>query len=83
MCGGIAAYSRRDVQTLLDAAEEQGSLTPSEIVAILTERELPVKYDTDSSVGPASSPDDRRVPNSEVAEKLGVGNLLAGKIVTN
>ena len=52
MCGGVAAYGRGDIQTLLDAAEEQGSLTAPEIAAILDERELPVTYNTTSSVGP-------------------------------
>jgi hypothetical protein len=35
-----------------DVAEEQGSLTAPEIAAILDERELPVTYETISSVGP-------------------------------
>jgi hypothetical protein len=52
MCGGVAAYGRGDIQTLLDAAEEEGSLTASQIATILDERELPVSYDTHSSVGP-------------------------------
>jgi hypothetical protein len=52
MCGGVAAYGRGDIQTLLDAAEEQGSLTAPEIAAILDERELPVTYETTFSVGP-------------------------------
>jgi hypothetical protein len=39
------------VQRLLDVAEEEGSLTPKEIAAILDERELPVEYETHSSVG--------------------------------
>jgi len=52
MCGGVAAYGRGDIQTLLDAAEEEGSLTASQIAAILDERELPVTYETTSSVGP-------------------------------
>jgi len=52
MCGGVAAYGRGDIQTLLDAAEEEGSLTASQIAAIVDERELPVSYDTHSSVGP-------------------------------
>jgi phenylalanyl-tRNA synthetase beta subunit len=52
MCGGVAAYGRDDIQTLLDEAEAQGSLTAPEIAAILDERELPVTYETTSSVGP-------------------------------
>ena len=52
MCGGVAAYGRGDIQTLLDAAEEEGSLTASQIAAILDNRELPVTYETESSVGP-------------------------------
>jgi len=52
MCGGVAAYGRGDIQTLLDAAEEEGSLTASQIATILDERELPVTYETRSSVGP-------------------------------
>ena len=52
MCGGVAAYGRGNIQTLLDEAEAQGSLTASEIAAILDERELPVTYETTSSVGP-------------------------------
>ena len=52
MCGGVAAYGRGDIQTLLDEAEAQGSLTAPEIAAILDERELPVTYETTSSVGP-------------------------------
>ncbi len=51
MCGGVAAYGRGDIQHLLDVAEEKGSLTPQEIAAVLDERELPVEYDTHSSVG--------------------------------
>ncbi|ERG94310.1 hypothetical protein [Haloquadratum walsbyi] len=49
MCGGVAAYVRGDVQRLLDAAEEHGSLTAPEIAAILNERELPVEYEIHSS----------------------------------
>ncbi len=54
MCGGVAAYGRGDIQTLLDEVltEAQGSLTAPEIAAILDERELPVTYETTSSVGP-------------------------------
>jgi hypothetical protein len=52
MCGGVAAYGRGDIQTLLDEAEAQGSLTAPEIAGILNERELPVTYETESSVGP-------------------------------
>ena len=52
MCGGVAAYGRGNIQTLLDEAEAQGSLTAPEIAAILHERELPVTYETESSVGP-------------------------------
>jgi hypothetical protein len=52
MCGGVAAYGRGDVQHLLDVAEEHGTLTAPEIAAILDERELPVEYETTSSVGP-------------------------------
>jgi hypothetical protein len=51
MCGGVAVYGRGDVQRLLDSAEEHGSLTASEIAAILDERELPLEYETRSSVG--------------------------------
>ena len=51
MCGGVAAYGRGNVQTLLDEAEVQESLTVPEIAAILDERELPVTYETTSSVG--------------------------------
>jgi hypothetical protein len=51
MCGGVAAYGRGDLQHLLDAAEEHGSLTAPEIAAIIDERELPVEYETHSSVG--------------------------------
>jgi hypothetical protein len=45
-----------------DVAEEQGSLTAPEIAAILDERELPVTYETISSVGPGfdSNPGARR-----------------------
>jgi hypothetical protein len=52
MRGDIAAYGRGDIQTLLDEAEAQGSLTAPEIAAILDERELPVTYEMTSSVGP-------------------------------
>jgi hypothetical protein len=52
MCGGVAAYGRGDIQHLLDVAEEKGILTPAEIAAVLDERELPVEYETTSSVGP-------------------------------
>jgi len=52
MCGGVAGYGRGDIQALLDKAEAQGSLTAPEIAAILDERELPVTYETTSSVGP-------------------------------
>ncbi|WP_048075042.1 hypothetical protein [Haloquadratum walsbyi] len=53
MCGGVKAYGRGDVQRLLDAAEEHGSLTAPEIAAILDERELvlPGEYETRSSGG--------------------------------
>ncbi|ERG93884.1 hypothetical protein [Haloquadratum walsbyi] len=46
MCGGVAAYGRGNIQTLLDEAEAQGSLTAPEIAATLDERELPVTYKT-------------------------------------
>jgi hypothetical protein len=54
MCGGVAVYERRNVQTLLDEVltEAQGSLTAPEIAAILTEYGLPVTYETILSVGP-------------------------------
>jgi hypothetical protein len=52
MCGGVAAYGRGDIQTLLDEAEARGSLTAPEIAAILEERELPVTYEIESSIGP-------------------------------
>ena len=52
MCGGVAAYGRGNIQTLLDEAEAQGSLTAPEIAGILDERDLPVTYETESSVGP-------------------------------
>ena len=52
MCGGVAAYGRGDIQTLLDEAGAQGSLTAPKIAGILDERELPVTYETGSSVGP-------------------------------
>jgi hypothetical protein len=52
MCGGVAADGRGDIQTLLDEAEVQGSPTAPEIAGILDERELPVTYETESSVGP-------------------------------
>jgi hypothetical protein len=52
MCGGVAADGHGNTQTLLDEAEAQGSLTASEIAAILDERELPVTNETTSSVGP-------------------------------
>ena len=54
MCGGVAAYERGDIQTLLDEAltEAQESLTTPEIAGILDERELSMAYETASSVGP-------------------------------
>ncbi len=52
MCGGVAADGRGDIQTLLDAAEKEGSVTASQIAAILDERELPVTDETESSVSP-------------------------------
>jgi hypothetical protein len=52
MCGGVAAYGCGDIQTLFDEAEAQGSLTAPEIATILDVRELPVIYETESSVGP-------------------------------
>jgi hypothetical protein len=52
MCDGAAAYGRGDIQTLFDEAEAQESLTAPEIAGILDERELPVTYETESSVGP-------------------------------
>jgi len=52
MCGGVAAYGRGNIQTPLDEAEAQGSLTAPEIAGILDECELPVTYETESSVGP-------------------------------
>jgi hypothetical protein len=38
MCGGVAAYGRGNIQTLLDEAGAQGSLTAPKIAAILDER---------------------------------------------
>ncbi len=52
MCGGVAAYGRGGIQTLLDKAEAKGSLTVPEIAGILDERELLVTDETESSVGP-------------------------------
>ena len=52
VCGVVAAYERGNIQTLLDEAEAQGSLTAPEIAGILDEREVPVTYETESSVGP-------------------------------
>lgn len=51
MHGQTGAYPTGQLEELLTAAEERGSLTPLEIVAILDTAELPLAYDSWHSVG--------------------------------
>lgn len=52
MCAGVVTYGRYDIQTLLDATEEQGSLASPVIAMIFNEHESPVMHETRLSVGP-------------------------------
>jgi len=49
--GGTPAVPHGALGELLAAAEERGSLTGEEIVAILSTQELPLEYETEWSVG--------------------------------
>ncbi len=49
--GGTSAVPHGVLEELLAAAEERGSLTGEEIVAILSTKELPLEYETDWNVG--------------------------------
>ncbi len=51
MAGGTTAMPTGALEELLRAAEERGSLTGEEIVAILDTDELPMEYRTEWSVG--------------------------------
>lgn len=54
MRGDTNAVPTGQLEELLAAAEDRGSLTPAEIAEILDVDELPVKYETDRSIGPMS-----------------------------
>jgi hypothetical protein len=51
MRGDVAGYGSGNIEQLLRAAEDRGSLTAPEIAEILDERELPVAYETSIDVG--------------------------------
>jgi len=51
MRGDVAGYGTGKIEELLEAANERGSLTASEIAAILDTRELPVQVETDVRIG--------------------------------
>lgn len=51
MRGDVAGYGTGKIEELLEAADDRGSLTASEIAAILDTRELPVEVETDLRVG--------------------------------
>lgn len=51
MRGDVAGYGTGRIEELLEAADERGSLTASEIAAILDTRELPIEVETDVRVG--------------------------------
>ena len=51
MRGDVAGYGNGKNEELLRAAESRGSLTPSEIAAVLDARELRVRYNTEIALG--------------------------------
>jgi len=51
MAGGTDAYPTGVLEELIATAEEEGSLTAEEIVAILDTAELPVTYRSEWGVG--------------------------------
>ena len=51
MAGGTPAVPEGAVQTLMQRATEQGSVTPEEIAEILDQPELPIEYSHQWSVG--------------------------------
>lgn len=53
MAGGTGAYPTGQLEKLMSAATERGSLTPEEIAAILDTDELPIHYSHDWGVGQA------------------------------
>jgi hypothetical protein len=50
MRGHVAGYGTGKIEELLEAADDRGSLTASEIAAILDTRELPAEVETDVRV---------------------------------
>ncbi|MFD1601025.1 hypothetical protein [Halobellus rarus] len=51
MRGDVAGYGNGKIEELLRAADNRGSLTASEIAAILDTRELPIEVETEVRVG--------------------------------
>ena len=51
MRGDVAAYGMGQIEELLRAADERGSLTASEIAEIVDARELSVDYETAIQIG--------------------------------
>jgi hypothetical protein len=51
MLGGTTARPTGAFEELLEAAEEEGSLTASEIAEVLDSRTVPVEYESKWSVG--------------------------------
>ena len=51
MAGGTNAHPTGQLEELLRRAEEEGSLTPAQIVDILDAEELPLEYQSRYSVG--------------------------------
>lgn len=51
MRGDVAAYGPGKIEELLRAADDQGSLTASEIAEVLDARELPVEVETNIRIG--------------------------------
>jgi hypothetical protein len=51
MRGDVAGYGTGRIEGLLEAADDRGSLTASEIAAILDTRELPVEVETEVRAG--------------------------------
>lgn len=55
MAGGTGAYPTGQLEELMTAATERGSLTPEEIAEIIGTKELPVDYDHEWAVGESES----------------------------
>ena len=51
MRGDVAGYGTGKIEELLEAADDRGSLTASEIAEIFSARELPVGYESRVSIG--------------------------------